>query len=251
MSHEFSDIPMAQTGDSQREANPYASPLTLGPLLAEKESSKPVGIWCADSVLIVHRAAALPMRCISTNAQCDASERCELVLDSRRTSRIAQASIGAVGGLCSLGFLFSNFPDRQLPAAGAAVLALLLIALFTLRKAPEHTLSYYVSRRVHARRMRLRNAGVFFFIAGLFTLILPAGLAQLSQWLTTTLIVLGLLMMTGGGSAFVAGRFPLRVERPSSNYLLIHGCGREFLSNFPRAAIVQPFLGQIFPKPFE
>lgn len=249
MSHEFSEISTAQTADAQREGNPYASPLTSGPLLAKNEHVEPVGIWRASGILIMHRAAVLPQRCVITNALCEPSERQEMTLDSRRNARIAQAIIGLIGGLISIAFLLSNFPERHMPAFGSALLSFLLIALFTMRKPFELKFAYSIKGHVRLRRRLWRRLGVGFFLAGLVTFIFLPPVAQARYWSNFSLSF-GVLLMLAGAVALLVGRFHLRIERPPGNYLLIYGCGREFARNFPEAAIGLPFLGRISPKPF-
>lgn len=249
--HEFSEPPVAQSVEALGDANPYASPQAAGPLLAKNIVTEPVGIWRAGNVLIMHRDAALPPRCIVTNALCDETELHEFVLDSRRTIRVAQATIGLIGGLISLGLLLSGMPDSFIPAAGAATLTLLIISLFTIRRPQELRFRYGIKHGVQIRRLLYRNAGLFLAPAGLMVFVLPAGIAQIPQWLTVTMIVVGILVMAVGAMSFLIGRFPLRIERPPGNYLLVHGAGRLFLANFPEAAIGLPFLGRIFPKPLK
>lgn len=247
--HEFSELPVAQTAEAG-DVNPYASPQAEGPLLAKDIVTEPVGIWRAGNVLIMHRACALPMRCVVSNLLCDATEQHELVLDSKRTIRAAQAAVGLIGGLLSVGFLFSKIQDRHIPAAGCAVLTVLIISLFTLRRPQELKFRYCITHSVQLRRLLLRSVGGLIFVAGLLIpFVALVGIISLSQKTFTVSFLIWLFLMIGAGVTFLLGRFPLRIERPPGNYLLIHGCGRDFITNFPEAAIGMPFLGRIFPKP--
>lgn len=249
MPHEFSEPLAAQTAEAHSDQNPYASPQAAGPLLAKNAVSEPIGIWRAGNVLIMHRDAELPPRCVVTNEPCDETELHEFLLDSRRTIRVAQATVGLIGGLIALGLLLSGMPDSFIPAAGAATLTLLIISLFTIRRPHELRFRYGIKHGVQIRRLLYRNAGLFLGPAGLMAIGASVGIAQIPQWLGVMLMFPGIFMMVGGAVTFLSGRFPLRIERPPGNYLLLHGAGREFVANFPQAAIGLPFLGRIFPKP--
>lgn len=247
--HEFSEPPDAQSVEALGDANPYASPQAAGPLLAKDVVTEPVGVWRAGNVLIMHRAAELPSRCIVTNEPCDASERHHITLDSRWTILTLQATIGLIGGLIAMAFYFSNIPNRRATAGGVAVVGLLIMGLIALRKSNELTLSYSFKQAVQNRRLLLRNLGAVLGFLGLLLFVSPLVLPFFPRWLSALNLLLGFAIMFGGGIALIAGRFPLRIERPPGNYLLLHGAGREFVANFPQAAIGLPFLGRIFPKP--
>jgi hypothetical protein len=248
MSHEFSEIPTAHAADAQREANPYASPLTQGPFLAKQRPDEPIGVWRSGDVLVLHRDATLPQRCIITNVVCDPSERHRLPLDSRRKLRLAQGMLAAFGILVATGFYFSNLPDRLVPVGGTAMLTLLLIGLFTMRRSEEMILEYSYSRRTRIWRQNWFYGGIVMFLFGLLLFPLAAWLALFSRFIMIP-IGIGILLMLAGGIVMAAAKYPLRIERRPGNYLVIHGCGRSFLGNFPQAALGLSFLGRMSPKP--
>src|SRR5436190_8035799 len=152
MSGTNSLTPPAQIPGPTVDQNPYASPLAQGPFLAQEES-EPIGIWRNGDRLIMHKSAALPPRCIHTNAFCDATERRGFKLNSDFANKMGAALTPISGVLLAITvyFFFDGLVAHYF--AGMIMLLSLLIAyLFTLRTGEEIRIAYYYSHLSRRRR---------------------------------------------------------------------------------------------------
>ena len=246
MPDKFTDIPIAQTANAEREANPYASPLTEGRLVAKHDPDAPIGIWRFGNALIMHADATLPDRCILTNAECDKSERRVYLISSIRLINIMSAIL-IIMALCgAVGIAIADW-SRNL-VWSIIIVAMTVSAIWKFyKKRPEAIpIGYSYSHKARQRRLGWRCGGVILFGLGLgcFPLIAP-----FQQWVLVFLIGGPLLLLIGGVLVAAFG-FPLRFEKNAGPYFLIHGCGKAFVRSFPESGFGASPIGSFVAKRF-
>src|SRR5262245_43510777 len=145
MPNEFADPSPTPVADATADQNPYASPRAQGPLLGVEES-EPIGIWRNGDRLIMHKSAALPPRCIRTNAFCERSERRQFTINSDSANRWALSIPVPIGVAIAIGgYMLLQIPGAHYFAGMVMLLALLIELLFVFRIGKETTIVFYHS----------------------------------------------------------------------------------------------------------
>lgn len=232
MAHDFSDNHDLNSSDPRRDANPYASPLAEGPLLAPKDF-EPIGIWRYRDRLVMHREARLPPRCIRTNDFCGELDRQEYFINPESTQRLARVLTLIAGAILACGAFFTLPGFAAYYSAGLlGLLALLISHLFTLRLAKQTSVTFYLS---HALRKRRKAWFAFSGVA------LGAGIS-LALLTVPPLLVEPPRSFLGGMAGlftvvsavtFAVAKFHLRIVPFGEQYLVLHGCGKNFRDSFP------------------
>jgi hypothetical protein len=239
MPHEFVDPAPVLLPDEPADHNPYASPLAQGPLLAAQEID-PIGVWRNGDRLIMHRSAALPARCVRTNAFCEPSERCEFKLNSQFAVQMGRVLTLIAGALLAiLVYFFLRGPIAHYTATMLMVLAVLVAVLFTLRPGQETPIVYYHSRLSRERRAPWLGLGSSLLLLAIL-LALVSVPNFLDEPLRGFLGGMASLSVMVGGILFALAKLQFRVEPLGDKYFVIHGCGRAFRDSFP-ACRLRPF----------
>lgn len=234
--HEFADPAPAPLSEAPTDQNPYASPLAMGPLLADGEP-EPIGIWRNGDQIIMHRDAALPARCIRTNSFCDESERYVFKVNPEsvnRSARVATLIGGAI--LAFYCYSFVSGVTAHYFAGLVMLLAILISFLFTLRLGQEAIILYYHSHVERRRRRTWLVIGSSLLILALFLGLLTFFDASIGDVLSGITPLIALI----GAVIFAFAKLQFRAEPLGERYLVIHGCGRAFRGSFPECRL-RPF----------
>lgn len=247
MFQESSEIPVAKAVDQQEE-DPYASPLTAGQMVATGDPDAPVGIWRHGVGLLMHRDAMLPERCILTNEKCDQAERRVYTFDSRWKYYIPGAIVLIASIACNA-LLITADSRKFIPVGiGSFLMLLLVIRICFARRFQELKVFYSYSSRARQRRLNFRCGGLVLFCIGFFCF--PLSVAFL--WLPVvmiTLVIGGMVLLLVGGIMFAAFGFPLRFQG-AEPYVVIQGCGRTYMQNFPDSSVAGLGLANSLAKQF-
>jgi hypothetical protein len=237
--HEFSEIPEAHVVDPNRELNPYASPLAQGPPPAIEES-EPIGIWRNADRLIMHKSAALPARCIRTNAFCGQSERYELKINPESLNQWARFLTFLCGVAISVGvYTFFRGVMAHYFAGMVMLLTILISYLFTLRLGQERTFFYYQSHASRKRRAFWLKLGTSLILLAIFSalLIVSPILENPLRGVLSSVVSFSAIV---GGIMLVFVKFQFRIEPLGDKYFVVHGCGRSFRDSFSECSF-SPF----------
>lgn len=181
----------------------------------------------------MHADATLPDRCVLTNAECDRSERYVHLISSIRLIHLMSAVLIIMALAGAVGLVIADWRRNSFWSILIVAMAFSAIWKFYKKRPEAIPIGYSCSLKLRRRRLAWRCVGVIVFCLGLgcFPLIAP-----FQQWMLIFLIT-GPLLLLVGGILFAAFGFPLRFEKHSGPYFLVHGCSRDFMMSFPESGL--------------